>query len=80
MFENFNARRISIKEAKRILNRNGNVYSDEEMKKIVDYLYTLAELAGKNQETRTEMTHRIFSGCIDHFNLTKRIHKFVSDT
>jgi uncharacterized protein YpuA (DUF1002 family) len=44
MFENFNARRISFKEAKRILNRNGYAYSDEEVKKIVDYVYALAEL------------------------------------
>lgn len=44
MFENFNPRRISLTEAKRILNRNGNAYSDEEVKKIVDYLYLLAEL------------------------------------
>ena len=44
MFENFNTRRISFKEAKRILNRNGNAYADEEVKKIVDYLYALAEL------------------------------------
>ena len=44
MFENLSARRISLKEAKRILNRNGNAYSDEEVKKIVDHLYALAEL------------------------------------
>jgi hypothetical protein len=29
------------------LNRNGNAYSDEEVKKIVDYLYALAELSGE---------------------------------
>lgn len=44
MFENLNERRISLKEAKRILNRSGNAYSDEEVKKIVDHLYALAEL------------------------------------
>ena len=44
MFENFNPRRVSPTEAKRILNRNGNAYSDEEVKKMVDYLYLVAEL------------------------------------
>lgn len=52
MFENFNARRISRKAAKRILNRNGNAYSDEEVKKIVDYLYALAELEVEHAENQ----------------------------
>ncbi len=62
IFENLNGRRISPEEAKRILNRNGNAYSDEEVKKIVDFLYALAELeaeyAGK---TGTERTHLILN-------------------
>jgi len=34
------------------LNRNGNAYSDEEVKKIVDYLYALAELAVEHAENQ----------------------------
>lgn len=52
MFGNVNASRISLKEAKGILNRNGNAYSDEEVKKIVDYLYVLAELEVEHAENR----------------------------
>jgi hypothetical protein len=53
MFTNFRAGRVSLSEAKRILNRNGNTYSDEEVKKIVDYLYALAELEVKHVEKQS---------------------------
>jgi hypothetical protein len=52
MFANFNSRRISLKEAKSILNRNANSYSDEEVKMIVDYLYALAELEAGHVENQ----------------------------
>lgn len=50
MFANFNSHRISLNEAKRISNTNGNTYSDEELKKIVDYRYALAELQVEHAE------------------------------
>ena len=50
MFENFNPRRVGLEEAKRIFSKNGNAYSDEEVKKIVDYLYALAELEGEHAQ------------------------------
>lgn len=52
MFENFNVRRITLNEARRILNRNENVYSEEEVKKIVDFLYAFAELAVEHQKNQ----------------------------
>lgn len=51
MFENVKARRIDLKEAKRILNINGNMYSDEEVKKIVDFLYDFADLSAERLES-----------------------------
>lgn len=62
-FENLNGRRISPEESKRILNRNGNAYSDEEVKKIVDYLYALAELEAEHaqkpeQQERSHCFHK----------------------
>lgn len=50
MFENLNARRICPEEAKRILNRNGNTYSDEEVAKIIDFLYHFAEVSVEHLE------------------------------
>lgn len=58
-FTNF-AGNVSLSEAKRILNRNGNAYSDEEVKKIVDYLYALAELEVEHAENQIRMN-------ADHF-------------
>jgi hypothetical protein len=56
MLESYNAtaQRISVKEAKRMLNRNGNVYLDEEVKKIVDYLYALAELEVEHVQSKAK--------------------------
>lgn len=51
-FTNFRAGRVSLSEAKSMLNRNGNAYSDEEVKMIVDYLYALAELEVEHAENR----------------------------
>ena len=60
MFENFNPRRISLTETKAILNRNGNACSDEEVKKIFDFLYVLAELQVEHvQKTRRGGTHLV---------------------
>jgi hypothetical protein len=58
MFENFKARKIVLRMQKRVLNKNLTTYSDEEVKRIVDYLYTLAELeveCGENQNERTRL-------------------------
>jgi DNA-directed RNA polymerase subunit F len=57
MFANFNSHSISLKEAKQILNRNGNAYSDEEVKKILEYLHALAELEVEHVENQNESTH-----------------------
>ena len=54
MFENLNAGRISPGEAKRILNRNGNANSDEEVNKIVDYLHALADLEEEHAENQNK--------------------------
>ena len=37
-------KKFSLEKCKRILNRNGKNYPDEEVKKIRDFLYFLAEL------------------------------------
>jgi hypothetical protein len=47
MFANFNSHSISLKEARRMLNRNGNAYSNEEVKKIVDYLYAFSGIGSR---------------------------------
>jgi formate dehydrogenase maturation protein FdhE len=39
-----NKAKISIQECKTILNKNGENYSDEEVKEIRDFLYTLIEI------------------------------------
>lgn len=39
-----NKAKISILECKSILNKNGENYSDEEVKEIRDFLYTLIEI------------------------------------
>ena len=57
-FTNFRPGRVSLAAAKRILNRNGNAYSDVEVKKIVDYLYALAELAVGHAEKSEQKERR----------------------
>jgi hypothetical protein len=52
MFENLNGRGISPEEAKRILNRNGNAFSDEEVAKIIDFLYDFAEVSVEHLENQ----------------------------
>lgn len=52
-FTNLRRGRVNLGEAKRILNQNGNAYSDEEVKKIVDYLYALAELEVEHVEKQS---------------------------
>jgi hypothetical protein len=39
---------ISIAQCRKILNQNGNNYSDEEIKKIRDFLYFIAEIEYEN--------------------------------
>lgn len=43
-------------DCKRILNRNGNNYSDEEILKIRDFLIALAELQYKDYKSREDET------------------------
>lgn len=62
MFENFNARRISLTEAKRILNRSGNAYSDEEVKRVLDYLHAVAELVAEYAGRQNESVQWIPNG------------------
>ena len=45
LFERSNKRHFSIREAKEMLNKNSNMYSDEEVKKIVDFPQAVAELS-----------------------------------
>jgi hypothetical protein len=52
MFKKFSGHRINLKEAKRILNRNGNAYSNEEVAKIIDFLYDFAEVSGEHLENQ----------------------------
>lgn len=47
---------ISLTECKRILNRNGNNYSDEEVLKIRDYLIVLAELQYSHYKSKEDET------------------------
>jgi hypothetical protein len=41
-------KKLSIERCKKTLNRNGRSYSDEQVKKIRDFLYFLAELEYEN--------------------------------
>jgi hypothetical protein len=45
---------ISLTECRRILNRNGNNYSDEEVLKIRDYLIVLAELQYSHYKSKVD--------------------------
>lgn len=47
---------ISLTDCKRILNRNGNHYSDEEVLKIRDFLIVLAELQYKHYKSKEDET------------------------
>lgn len=43
---------ISIAEAKKILRKNSNTYSNEEVKKIVDFLHAFSELSVEHLENQ----------------------------
>ncbi len=45
---------ISGADAKKILNKNGNEYTDKEMKKIIDFLSVSAELEVQHLESQNE--------------------------
>lgn len=40
--------KFSVEKCKKILNQNGNNYSDEQVRKIRDYLYFIAEMEYHN--------------------------------
>ena len=42
---------LTIQECKKILNRNGNNYTDEEIRSIRDFLWSLAQIEVKTLET-----------------------------
>jgi hypothetical protein len=41
-------KRFSIDKCKRVLNRNGNNYNDEQVRQIRDFLYFIAEMEYEN--------------------------------
>lgn len=43
-FEGNEERKVSVEQLKRILNKNGNHYTDEEVGKIHEFLYVLAHI------------------------------------
>jgi len=53
-------KKFPLEKCKRILNRNGKNYQDEEVKKIRDFLYFLAELefeSFKKNEVHEKTSH-----------------------
>lgn len=55
-----NEEKLSLGFCKKILNQNGNEYSDEEILLIRDYLYQLAEIEARNfNQWRTEQVAKI---------------------
>ena len=58
-----NNRIISLTDCKKILNRNGNYYTDEEILKIRDFLIALAELQYLDYKAKqNEAGHIIHQG------------------
>jgi hypothetical protein len=49
-WEKNESKKFSIERCKKTLNKNGNNYSDEEVKKIRDFLYFIAETEYENFE------------------------------
>jgi len=47
-WEKNESKKFSIERCKKTLNKNGNNYSDEEVKKIRDFLYFIAEMEFEN--------------------------------
>lgn len=56
---------ISLTECRRILNRNGNHYSDEQVIKIRDFLIVLAELQHSHYKSTRDETSNIVHKGID---------------
>ena len=47
-WEKNESKKFSLERCKKTLNKNGNNYSDEEVKKIRDFLYFIAEMEFEN--------------------------------
>ena len=47
-WENNENKKFTIERCKKTLNKNGNNYSDEQVKKIRDFLYFIAEMEYEN--------------------------------
>jgi hypothetical protein len=45
-------RKVSVEQCKKMLNRNGNNYTDEEVEKIRDFLYILVHIEMEYIKTR----------------------------
>lgn len=58
-------RLLSLTECKRILNQNGNRYSDEEILKIRDYLMMLAELQYTDYKSKQDETGDLICKSLD---------------
>jgi hypothetical protein len=57
-------KKLSIQHCKKILNRNGNEYTDEQAKKIRDFLYSIAEMDYEHYKTKkhAEESHPLHPG------------------
>jgi hypothetical protein len=56
---------ISLTDCKRILNRNGNFYSDEQILAIRDFLILLAELQYSHYKSKQNETRDIVHKSVD---------------
>ena len=46
-------KKLSVQYCKKILNRNGNSYTDEQVKRIRDFLYFVAQMDYDNYKAKT---------------------------
>ena len=67
-----NGEKLSLAFCKNVLNQSGNNYSDEEILRIRNYLYQLAELeARKFNQWQTEQTAKIIELNSDNYEAAK---------
>ena len=62
--QNEELNKISVFKCKEILNKNGNKYTDEEIKEIRDFLYVLVDINKEqynwnNQKTKNESSNNL---------------------
>jgi len=67
-----NEEKLTVAFCKKVLNQNGNDYSDEEILRIRDYLYQLAEIEARNfNQWRSEKAAKIINLKSDNHETAK---------